>query len=147
MNKYALGRNVAVFKRRFRFISAAMQSMNAPVHGLFRLMFQRLGSEDQAERHEAASGGMRPRAASPAARPGLVQSVAGFGVVGPAGPRPGTSCGISPGSSRGGFGIPGSVTGGKISGVGLPTGSSAGGSVGWPGVAGGISGGSIGVTA
>jgi len=53
MNRYALGRNVAVFKRWLRFISAVMQRLRAPVHGSFRLKFQRLGLEDQAGRSEA----------------------------------------------------------------------------------------------
>jgi len=143
MNKQALGRNVAGFKRGVRFISAAKERMSEPVHDLFRPRFQRLG----AGARRPYRFGTRPRAAAKTARSGWVQSVAGFGVVGPAGPRSGNSCGISPGSSRGGFGMPGSVTGGGISGVGLPAGSSGGGSVGWPGVAGGISGGSMGITA
>ncbi len=45
-----------------------------------------------------------------------VQSVAGFGVVGLAGPRPGTSSGVLPGSSSGGVGVSGSRTGGGTSG-------------------------------
>jgi hypothetical protein len=72
-------------------------------------------------------------------------SIAGFGVVGPCGPRTGNSSGILPGSSSGRAGSPGSRTGGGISGRGLPGGASGGGSVGLPGVAGGISGGSIGI--
>src|SRR5690349_14874441 len=103
MNRYALGRNVAAFKRWFRFISAAMRRVRAPVHGSFRPKFQRLGLEDQAERNEAvatdvANGSLRKSALR------LAQSVAGFGVVGLFGPRSGASCGTSPGSSRGGFG-------------------------------------------
>jgi len=70
-------------------------------------------------------------------------STAGDGVVGPFGPRTGTSSGISPGNSCGCGGEPGSCTGGGISGFGLPGGIPGGGSVGVPGVAGGISGGSI----
>src|SRR5690242_3486942 len=67
MNRYALGRNVAAFKRWFRFISAAMRRVCAPVHGSFRLKFQRLGLEDQAERNEAvatdvANGSLRKSA-------------------------------------------------------------------------------------
>jgi len=88
---------------------------NTPVHGVFRAQFV------------------------PA------RSVAGFGVVGLFGPRPGNSSGIFPGSSCGRAGSPGSCIGGGISGRGLPGGSSRGGSVGWPGVGAGISGGSIGI--
>jgi hypothetical protein len=73
------------------------------------------------------------------------RSVAGFGVDGPLGPRPGNSSGVLPGSSSGRGGSPGSRIGGGISGCGLPGGSSRGGSVGVPGVGGGISGGSIGI--
>jgi hypothetical protein len=73
-------------------------------------------------------------------------SVAGFGIVGPCGPRTGNSSGTWPGNSSGRDGSPGSRTGGGTSGLGLPGGSSRGGSVGLPGVAGGISGGSIGIT-
>jgi len=72
-------------------------------------------------------------------------SVAGLGVRGPLGPRIGSSSGISPGSSLGCGGWPGSRKGGGTSGRGLPGGLSGGGSVGCPGVAGGISGGSIGI--
>jgi hypothetical protein len=66
-------------------------------------------------------------------------------VVGPFGPRRGTSSGILPGSSFGGEGSPGSRSGGGISGRGFPGGSSRGGSLGVPGAGGGTSGGSIGV--
>ena len=72
-------------------------------------------------------------------------SIAGFGVVGPCGPRTGNSSGILPGNSSGRGVSPGSRTGGGTSGRGLPGGASGGGSVGFPGVAGGISGGSIGI--
>jgi hypothetical protein len=78
-------------------------------------------------------------------KPELPASVAGEGVVGPLGPRTGSSSGVLPGSSCGCGGAPGSRIGGGTSGRGLPGGSSGGGSVGWPGVAGGISGGSIGI--
>lgn len=50
-----------------------------------------------------------------------------------------------PGNSSGRGDLPGSRTGGGMSGWGLPGGASCGGSVGFPGVAGGISGGSIGI--
>jgi hypothetical protein len=73
------------------------------------------------------------------------RSVAGLGVSGPLGPRPGISSGILPGSSSGRGGSPGSCIGGGASGFGLPGGIPGGGSVGVPGVAGGISGGSIGI--
>jgi len=56
--------------------------------------------------------------------------VAGLGVSGPLGPRPGISSGILPGSSSGRGGSPGSCIGGGASGFGLP----GGGSVGVPGV-------------
>ena len=75
-----------------------------------------------------------------------LRSVAGFGVVGPLGPRVGNSSGILPGNSSGCGGAPGSRMGGGTSGRGFPGGLSIGGSVGCPGVAGGISGGSIGIT-
>ncbi len=88
----------------------------------------------------AHSGQMEPTAQLIAAR-----SVAGLGVVGRLGPRPGTSSGILPGNSSGTGVSPGSRIGGGISGCGLPLGSSGGGSLGVPGVGGGISGGSIGV--
>ena len=71
--------------------------------------------------------------------------MAGFGVMGPFGPRTGNSSGVLPGSSCGGGGAPGSRIGGGTSGRGPPGGSSRGGSVGVPGVGGGISGGSIGI--
>jgi hypothetical protein len=71
--------------------------------------------------------------------------VAGLGVVGPCGPRSGSSSGMLPGNSSGRGDSPGSRTGGGMSGWGLPGGASCGGSVGFPGVAGGISGGSIGI--
>jgi hypothetical protein len=74
------------------------------------------------------------------------RSVAGFGVVGPFGPRDGISLGILPGNSSGSGGSPGSRSGGGISGRGFPGGSSRGGSVGLPGVGGTISGGSSGVS-
>lgn len=75
--------------------------------------------------------------------PARTQSVAGFGVRGPAGPRVGRSSGTLPGNSSGRGGAPGSRIGGAISGFGLPGGIPGGGSVGVPGVAGGISCGSI----
>jgi hypothetical protein len=73
-------------------------------------------------------------------------ATAGLGVVGgPLGPGGGNSSGMSPGSSSGLAGSPGSCIGGGASGCGFPGGSFRGGSVGCPGVAGGISGGSIGI--
>jgi hypothetical protein len=60
----------------------------------------------------------------------LRASVAGFGAVGPCGPRPGNSSGTLPGNSSGVGDSPGSRIGGEISGCGLPGGDSIGGSVG-----------------
>ena len=59
-----------------------------------------------------------------------VASVAGLGVRGPFGPRTGSSSGRLPGNSSGRGGVPGSRTGGGISGRGLPGGIPGGGSVG-----------------
>src|SRR5258705_4369969 len=74
------------------------------------------------------------------------QSVAGFGAVGPVGPRVGNSSGVLPGNSSGLGASPGSRIGGGTSGRGFPGGLSFGGSVGRPGLIGGSSCGSIGIS-
>jgi hypothetical protein len=73
----------------------------------------------------------------------IAASVAG--VLGPCGPRTGSSSGMWPGNSSGRDGSPGSRIGGGTSGRGLPGGLSCGGSVGCPGLIGGSSCGSIGI--
>jgi hypothetical protein len=68
------------------------------------------------------------------------------GVLGPCGPRTGSSSGTRPGNSSGRDGSPGSRIGGGTSGRGPPGGLSGGGSDGCPGLIGGSSIGSIGMS-
>jgi hypothetical protein len=138
INEQALGRIVAAFKRDFRFISTYAKSGCAFVHCAFRRSLQivplpyplRLFAAVEPERAWWT----------------IHAPVGGEGVLGPCGPRTGSSSGVRPGNSSGRAGSPGSCIGGGTSGRGLPGGLSCGGSDGWPGLIGGSSSGSIGIS-
>jgi hypothetical protein len=90
INEYALGRIVAAFKGRLSFISDNEKSESAFVHCAFRPWFQTVlhivpcGISDAPD---MTSGSEPGKSVIPA-------SVAGEGVLGPCGPRTGSSSGM-----------------------------------------------------
>ena len=144
INKQALGRIVASFKREPAFISEVAGSESAFVHCAFRRSFPIAALAFSPCGYSRHPG---PESGSDAAKSIFPVSVAGEGVIAPCGPRTGNSSGVRRGNSSGCGDSPGSCMGGGTSGRGLPGGLSCAGSEGWPGLIGGSSGGSIGIFA
>jgi hypothetical protein len=142
INEQALGRIVAAFKRDFRFISTYAKSGCAFVHCAFRRSLQIVSLPFPLRLFASVA----LKCALERAWWRIHAPVGGEGVLGPCGPRTGSSSGVRPGNSSGRAGSPGSCIGGGTSGRGLPGGLSCGGSDGWPGLIGGSSGGSIGIS-
>jgi hypothetical protein len=127
-----LGRIVAAFKPDFAFICHDSSCRSAIIHDAFR-------SSSQFEFLNPPIGRLpwRELGRDPAALTMVRMSVAGDGVIGPCGPRSGSSSGERGGNSSGRGGSPGSCAGGGTSGRGVPGGLSGGGSAGRPGSIGG----------